>query len=214
MLLLATNTLTIEDCVLADAVGKTMANSGNPNLTIRRTHIARFTMGPELGGTTLLIEDSNITEMLAIHRERGAADDEDCIYIHDSGGRPVNLRRTVLAQCDDDALDLLGGSLTVDDCIIRNAFDKGVSLLDNDVVMRRCLIIDNDIGVSTKCNSGSGNTAFLNTLENCTIASENHAVGVLTEAQTQNGNFPMIRVLESVGAQYVRAEYTFHAWLD
>jgi hypothetical protein len=47
-----------------------------------------------------------------------------------------------------------------------------------------------------------------------TIASENHAAGVLTEAQTQNANFPMIRVLEAVGAQYVRAEYTFHAWLD
>jgi hypothetical protein len=46
------------------------------------------------------------------------------------------------------------------------------------------------------------------------IATENHAAGVLTEAQTQNANFPMIRVLEAVGAQYVRAEYTFHAWLD
>lgn len=44
-------------------------------------------------------------------------------------------------------------------------------------------------------------------------AIENHAAGVLTEAFTQNSNFPMVRVLEAVGAQYARAEYTFHAWL-
>lgn len=45
-------------------------------------------------------------------------------------------------------------------------------------------------------------------------AAENHAAGVLTEAQTQNSNFAMIRVLESVGAQYARGEYTFHCWLE
>ncbi|MFN2447588.1 MAG: N-acetyltransferase family protein [Vicinamibacterales bacterium] len=44
-------------------------------------------------------------------------------------------------------------------------------------------------------------------------ARDNHAAGALTEAQTQNHNFAMIRVLEAVGAQYARAEYTFHAWL-
>ncbi len=46
-----------------------------------------------------------------------------------------------------------------------------------------------------------------------TAAVENHAAGVLTEAATQNSNFAMVRVLEAVGAQYARAEYTFHAWL-
>ena len=44
-------------------------------------------------------------------------------------------------------------------------------------------------------------------------AIDNHAAGVLTEASTQNSNFPMVRVLEAVGAQYARADYTFHAWL-
>lgn len=47
----------------------------------------------------------------------------------------------------------------------------------------------------------------------CTAAQENHAAGVLTEAMTQNSNFAMVRVLEAVGAQYARAEYTFHAWI-
>lgn len=46
-----------------------------------------------------------------------------------------------------------------------------------------------------------------------TAARDNHKAGALTEAQTQNHNFPMIRLLEAVGAEHVRAEYTFHAWL-
>lgn len=37
--------------------------------------------------------------------------------------------------------------------------------------------------------------------------------GGVTECQTQIYNFPTIRVYEAVGTQYVRGEYTFHAWL-
>jgi hypothetical protein len=44
-------------------------------------------------------------------------------------------------------------------------------------------------------------------------AAKNHAAGAATEAQTQNFNFRTIRVYESVGAQYVRGDYTFHVWL-
>jgi hypothetical protein len=47
----------------------------------------------------------------------------------------------------------------------------------------------------------------------CAAAIENHENGVLTEAMTQNSNFAMVRILESVGALYARAEYTLHAWL-
>jgi hypothetical protein len=47
-----------------------------------------------------------------------------------------------------------------------------------------------------------------------TAAIDNHAAGALTEASTQNSNFAMIRVLEAVGAQFARADYTFHAWID
>ena len=35
----------------------------------------------------------------------------------------------------------------------------------------------------------------------------------VAECQTQNYNFPVIRVYEAVGAHYVRAEYTLHRWL-
>lgn len=35
----------------------------------------------------------------------------------------------------------------------------------------------------------------------------------VAECQTQNYNFPTVRVYEAVGAQYVRADYTFHGWM-
>jgi hypothetical protein len=38
--------------------------------------------------------------------------------------------------------------------------------------------------------------------------------GGVAECQTQNYNFPVIRVYEAAGGTYVRAEYTMHAWLE
>jgi hypothetical protein len=40
-----------------------------------------------------------------------------------------------------------------------------------------------------------------------------HARGGVAECQTQNYNFPTIRIYEAVGAHYVRAEYTLHRWV-
>ena len=40
-----------------------------------------------------------------------------------------------------------------------------------------------------------------------------HERGGVAECQTQNYNFPTIRIYEAVGAHYVRAEYTLHLWL-
>ena len=40
-----------------------------------------------------------------------------------------------------------------------------------------------------------------------------HQRGGVAECQTQNYNFSTVRVYEAVGMQYVRADYTFHAWL-
>jgi hypothetical protein len=41
-----------------------------------------------------------------------------------------------------------------------------------------------------------------------------HAAGAVSECQTQNYNFAVIRVYEAAGFHYVRAEYTLHAWLE
>lgn len=40
-----------------------------------------------------------------------------------------------------------------------------------------------------------------------------HEHSGIAECQTQNYNFPTIRIYEAVGARYVRGEYTLHAWL-
>ncbi len=40
-----------------------------------------------------------------------------------------------------------------------------------------------------------------------------HARKAVAECQTQIFNFPTIRVYEAVGMQFVRADYTLHAWL-
>jgi len=180
---------TFEDGVVADLVGKTLTNSGNVSMTMRRSQFARCVMGPETDGSAILIEDSNFSEMLASYRESGGPDDEDNIYIHDSGGRPVVLRGSVFSNCGDDAIDLLAGSLTIEDCIVRNAFDKGISLLNNDITVRRTQIIDCDICVSTKCQTGSAETRpFLNVFENCTIVAENHPTN------TSDGTFHSVGV--------------------
>ncbi len=40
-----------------------------------------------------------------------------------------------------------------------------------------------------------------------------HGGGAVTEMQTQIFNFPTIRLYEAVATQFVRADYTLHAWL-
>jgi len=46
-----------------------------------------------------------------------------------------------------------------------------------------------------------------------TLALQNYEAGDVTETQTQNHNIATVRIYDAVGARYVRAEYTFHAWL-
>ncbi len=179
---------TFEDGVIADLPGKTLTNTGSTTMVMRRSQFARCVMGPETDASGITIEDCNFDSMLPAYRESGAADDEDNIYIHDSGGRPVNLRRSVFAHCDDDAIDLLGGSLTIEDCIVRNAFDKGISLLNNNVTVRRTQIIDCDICVSTKCQAAQENTPYSNVFENCTIVAENHPTN------TSDGDFHSVGI--------------------
>lgn len=41
-----------------------------------------------------------------------------------------------------------------------------------------------------------------------------HDRGGVAECQTQNYNFPTVRIYEAVGARYVRTDYTLHAWLE
>ena len=53
--------------------------------------------------------------------------------------------------------------------------------------------------------------AYAGLIREATIWAHEH--DGIAECQTQNYNFPVIRVYEAAGAGYVRAEYTLHAWL-
>ncbi len=165
---------TFEDGVISDLSGKTLTNGGNTTMTMRRSQFARCVMGPETDGSAITIQDSNFTDMLPSYRESGSADDEDNLYVHDSGGRPVLIQRSVFANAGDDGIDCLAGSLTVEDCIIRNINDKGLSLLQNNITVRRSRIIDCDFGISAKTQLGSEATTYTTTLESCTIVGESH----------------------------------------
>jgi len=68
-------------------------------------------------------------------------------------------------------------------------------------------ILGGGIGACRRDSPG----AYASLIRDATIWS--HEQGGIGEYQTQNYNFPVIRVYEAAGAHYVRAEYTLHAWL-
>jgi hypothetical protein len=166
--------LTFNDSAMGDGPAKALYSSGTCDFVMQRSLMTRMITGPEVeDGTSILMEDSNIQLILPHYRESNAAtpDDEDCLYVHNNSGRPVIVRRTVLARCGDDVFDCLGGPITVEDSIIREGWDKGMSLLNNDLTISRTLIVDCDKAIVPKSQAAVVRTT---TVDRCTIVSENH----------------------------------------
>jgi hypothetical protein len=147
------STITFENSSLADTKGKTMTASGS-ELAFYDCLFTRSVMGPEIGGTGLVLERSWIEEMYG-------TDDNDGIYLHDQqAGQTITLHGCVVASGDDDAVDTLGSVVTIDDCILRDFHGldqdaKGVSVLAGETDITRCLIVDCKVGVSGKVQSQS-----------------------------------------------------------
>jgi hypothetical protein len=174
MVRLTASNLSLLDCVLADGPAKAIYSSGLCDLVLRRTLIERMITGPELGdGAALLCEDTNIQQILPHFRESNASvpDDEDCLYVHNNSGRSVIIRRSVFALCGDDVFDCLGGPIVVEDSILRDGWDKGMSLLNNDLTITRTQIIRCDKAIVPKSQNADTRTV---TATHCTIVSENH----------------------------------------
>ena len=132
------STITFDHAAIGDTVGKTMQSAATSDLTFRDSLLTRSVMGPELAGTALLFQDSWITDM---HN----ADDADAIYIHDqAGGQTVRLVGGVGANTDDDNVDTLGSDITIENYIIRDSKDKGVSLYGGTTTIKYSLIVDNN----------------------------------------------------------------------
>ena len=154
MLKLVNSTVVFEGCNISDAIATTITNgigkimqADNSSVTFNNCLLTRARMGPEIAGTALLCTNSYIMEMFG-------PDDADGIYLHDAP-QALRIRSTVIAAGDDDAVDTLGANVQVDNSIIRDFCDKGVSVLDGSLSVNKALIVDHNFGISAKSQSSN-----------------------------------------------------------
>ncbi|MEX0585956.1 MAG: DNRLRE domain-containing protein, partial [Pirellulales bacterium] len=170
----ANTTLTFDHVNITDITGKTASVTGgaSSSLTFHDSHFARSVMGPEINDTAMLMEDHWFIDMLAQYREDGLVDDDDGIYIHSQlAGQSITMRRVVMANGEDDAIDTLASTLLLEDAIIRDwdsplDDSKGVSISGGAVTIRRSLIVNNTLGVAAKA---LGNPSSINVIDRSTI---------------------------------------------
>lgn len=129
--------------------------------------LSRARMGPEMQGTSLLCTNTWIIDM------RGT-DDADGIYVHDqAAGQQVLFVDSVIVGGDDDGIDTLGSTITVERCIVRNwdsRFEdaKGISVFNGATRVQHSLITDCTVGIAAKW---SGGAATLVTIQQSTLTS-------------------------------------------
>ncbi len=165
--------LTFRDGSITDLRGKSLYSTSG-NVVISNSLLSRSVMGPEITNTALQFDDTWIVTMAGIHHPDGTVDDNDGIYLHDQNdGQVIALRGGVLAGTQDDGIDTLGSTITVDDYIVRDVFDKAVSQFNGGVSIRNSLIVDADIGVNTK---GTGTNTPHTVIESTTIANVNTGI--------------------------------------
>jgi hypothetical protein len=164
-----------EHCSLTDNAGKIGDITSGCDLSFQNCLFARSVMGPEISGTALLFENSWITDM-------HANNDADGIYIHgQQAGQQCTLVNGVIANSDDDGVDTLSSDVTIQDFIVRDCKDKGISIYDGEVNINYCLIAENNKApedptittIATKTFGGS--TAIVN-IDHTTIVT-NKALG-------------------------------------
>ncbi len=206
----ATNSkLTFESCTISDhtaggaTIGKIMTATGC-DLVFNDCHLARSRMGPEIDGTSLLCTNSCIYEM-------SGPDDCDGIYLHNQkAGQNITLTGCVIAAGDDDGIDTLGSTITVENCIIRDWQNlkedaKGISVFNGATSLRRCLITDCTVAVSAKWSSGSTTRVFI---DSSTIVAITNAVNAGWKANAP-GPYIDYRITNSIlrGVEAVHTDF-------
>ncbi|MHC4368021.1 MAG: lamin tail domain-containing protein, partial [Planctomycetota bacterium] len=170
---------------LTDNAGKLMDVTSGSDLTFHNCLFARSIMGPEIYRTALLFENSWITDM-------HADDDADGIYIHgQQAHQQCSLTRCVVADIDDDGIDTLNSRVTIQDVIVRDCKDKGISVYGGQVDIDCCLIVENNKApedptvatIATKTVNGA--TAVVN-IDHSTIVSTKTAGVVDVGIQSHN----------------------------
>lgn len=172
------STITFDHTSITDTAGKIMQGTSSV-LEFYDSHFARSVMGPEVAGTSVLFQDSYILDMRGIYREDGVVDDDDGFYVHrQAGGQEIKFLRAVVAGADDDGIDSLNADVIIEDTIVRDITDKGVSYIEGANTIRNTLIAGADIGVSAKGQSG-GSPVSNNTWDHVTIVAR--SIGVQAE---------------------------------
>jgi len=196
--------ITFESCNIADHAqmsrsapdfgkpGKIMQATFGSDITFNNCLLARARMGPEVSETALLVTNSWILEMYGVN-------DSDGLFLYGQGpGQTIKVSGSVIADGDDDGIDTLAATFTVDHSIIRNwrnPFEdsKGISIEAGEARIWRSLLVDNALGISGKGSNAA--TVRLN-IDHCTILSESYAVG----ATNKTGTTPVIdyRITNSI----------------
>ncbi|MFV2065593.1 MAG: lamin tail domain-containing protein, partial [Pirellulales bacterium] len=182
---------------ITDLNGKIMqSNSGSVVLT--DVMLARAVMGPEIQGTSLDFTDSWIVEMAGVYHYAGVVDDNDGIYLHDQQpGQTIRLTGGVVVGTQDDGIDTLRSDVTITDMIVRDIFDKAVSIFDGEVTIDRSLLVRADIGVNTK---GAGSSTPRTIIDRTTVADVNRAL----VAQDKDAPDPNVRITYEVTNSILR----------
>jgi hypothetical protein len=136
--------VTFEDSSIAFCPGKALNTTSGSSITMTNCLVTRTPHGGELSATAFLAEDSWFTEFFG-------PDDNDAIYLHgQQAGQDLILRGCVFAKTDDDGIDCLNSRVVIEDCIVRDIFDKAISQIAGRLDINRCLIVNSDIGISVK----------------------------------------------------------------
>ncbi len=204
------STITFDHCSISDLVGKTMQVDLS-NITFTDSHIARSVMGPEMDRSALLFQNSWSTEMLGVYREDGQSDDDDSIYVHrQQNGQLIRFINSVFAGADDDGIDTLSPDVTVDGCIMRDIFDKGISVIEGTNVIKNTLMSNVDIGISAKAQAS--NPTSNNTVDHVTISANSIAIqsenkfGVPNAVVNINIRNSILRGTEGVRTDYASSQ--------
>ncbi len=142
---------------ITDNVGKIGNVTDGSELLFHDCLWARSWMGCEISDTSL---DLARTWIIDMHGN----DDADGIYIHSQEtGQQCILAGGVAAVIDDDGIDTLGSDVTIQDFIVRDCKDKGISVYDGHSQIIQCLVVNNNslpedptvASIAAKATSGS-----------------------------------------------------------
>ncbi|HUS68492.1 MAG TPA: hypothetical protein VMZ28_28350 [Kofleriaceae bacterium] len=145
--LLDTHDLVVEDSVFTDSTGMMFQSPGTGSYVIRRSLVSRVGIGAEFlsSGHTLLIEDSWWTGI-----GHGPTEpirfDGDGIHL-DGFDSDQTLRRCVVADVGDDAIDHSYSTFTIEATVVQDAVDKAVSMTEGQVTISDSLLFGAPTGV-------------------------------------------------------------------